>query len=299
MTATTEQSALIVVGVDGSPLGTVALAWALSEARLRSVRLLAVHAWRVPPLSRPSLTPSGLKRISENLRASAEVMLQGELERQGEAFTDIEVEPLVLNDHPAEALLGAAAGAMLLVVGSRGHRGIVGALLGSVSQQCVHRAPCPIAVVHAAHHGDRRRIVVGVDGSPGARVALDWAADEAFRRTTSLHAVCAYNEPPGLIAAGPTSAGAIAELQRGLVCTAETVLESAEESVAKVGISTEAVHGSAADALLSAASDAELLVVGSRGGGFTRLLVGSVSQHCAARAAGVVVVVPFHAAKVG
>ena len=87
-------------------------------------------------------------------------------------------------------------------------------------------------------------------------------------------------------------AGALSELRQGLQLSAKRVLEEAERSVDAIPVSARAVHGPAADALLRAASDAQLLVVGSRGrGGFTSLVIGSVSQHCADRAPGVVVVV--------
>jgi len=55
----------------------------------------------------------------------------------------------VVRAHPAQALLDAAAGADLLVVGCRGHGGFTGMLLGSTSQHVVAHAPCPVLVVHA------------------------------------------------------------------------------------------------------------------------------------------------------
>lgn len=293
MTPEDRDKALIVVGVDGSRHGGEAFRWALHEARLYGARIRAVHAWSIPPLTIPGLARATVEHVNEELSSSAAQVLHDAVELAGDDASDVDVEQVVVKGQAAEALLRASSGADMLVVGSRGHRPLAGTLLGSVSQQCLHHAPCPIAIVHAARHGDRRRIVVGVDGSAGARAALEWAGTEARRRGTSVHAVCAYNEPPTVAAGGPAAAGALAELRHGLERDAEHVLADAEESVDMVPVSTRAVHGPAADVLLEAASDADLLVVGSRGrGGFASLVLGSVSQQCAARAPGVVVVVP-------
>ena len=59
----------------------------------------------------------------------------------------VEVRPTVAEGPAAQVLLAAAAGAELLVVGSRGHGGFAGMLLGSVSQHCAHHAPCPVVVI--------------------------------------------------------------------------------------------------------------------------------------------------------
>jgi nucleotide-binding universal stress UspA family protein len=188
----------------------------------------------------------------------------------------------------------AAAGADLLVVGSRGHGALAGALIGSVSQQCLHHAPCPLAIVHVAHYAQHGRIVVGVDASPGSDIALAWAVGEARLRDAGLHALAAYFEPWGVAAGGLSNPQAVVELRHSLEQQAKQALEHARGRVPdEVGMATEAVHAPAADALISAAADADLLVVGSRGrGGFKSLLLGSVSQHCANLAPGTVIVVP-------
>ena len=62
----------------------------------------------------------------------------------------VDIRPVVVEDNPARALLDAAKGADLLVVGSRGHGGFTEALLGSVGQHCVHHAECPVVVIRGA-----------------------------------------------------------------------------------------------------------------------------------------------------
>ena len=59
------------------------------------------------------------------------------------------VRSQVVHGHPAQMLLAAAAGAHLLVVGSRGHGSFADAVLGSVGQHCVHHAPCPVLIMRA------------------------------------------------------------------------------------------------------------------------------------------------------
>lgn len=284
----------MVVGIDGSAHGREALRFAFAEARLRGVGLRVVHAWSVPPLSVAGVGMMPvLEQAHEELRADAEALLGEELEAVIPDRHGVEIEQLVVEGQPAAALVSAAAGAELLVVGSRGHGSLVGAVLGSVSQQCLHHAPCPVAIVHSVSPAERRRIVVGVDGSDGGRAALQWAVDEARRRGATVHAVCAYDEPWGLAAGGLASAGALAGLRETLEREAQQVVDEAEQLPHDgVSVSTATVPGSPLSALLAAAADSELLVVGSRGrDGFESLVLGSVSQRCAMRAGGAVVVV--------
>lgn len=284
----------VVVGIDGSAHGRQALAFAFAEARLRGVGLRVVHAWTVPPLTLAGIAVMPVvEQVHDELRSDAEAVLREELEAVVPDRDGVEIETLAVEGQPAAVLVAAAAGAELLVVGSRGHGSLVGAVLGSVSQQCLHHAPCPVAVVHSVAPAERRRIVVGVDGSAGGSAALRWAVDEARRRGTTVHAVCAYDEPWGLAAGGLQSAGALTPIRETLAREAQQVVEEAERTAGgDVAVSTATVSGSPLTALLSAAADSELLVVGSRGrDGFESLLLGSVSQRCAMRAGGAVVVV--------
>ena len=284
----------IVVGVDGSAHARQALRFALAEAALRGARVDVVGSWAVPPLA---ATGVGMIPAFDLLRAelgdSASEVLARELAEVPDAAAGVEVEQHVAQGDAAGVLVEAAAGAELLVVGSRGRGGVTGTVLGSVSRACLHHAPCPVAVVHDAGPTERSRIVVGVDGSPGASAALEWACAEARLRDVGVYAVCAYDEPWGIASLGMSSAAAVAELRTALAADAEGALEAAQAAAPEgVGVTGEAVQGAAGPALVSASDGSALLVVGSRGrGGFKSLLLGSVSQYCAAQARGVVVVV--------
>ena len=285
---------LITVGVDGSERGREALRFALAEAALRGARLRMLQSWSIPPL-----TASGIGMIPaysllrDELADAAEQALEDELEHVGGVPTGVDVERRVVQGDAAGALVEAAADADLLVVGSRGHGGVTGALLGSVSRACLHHAPCPVAVVHRMVVSEPPRIVVGVDGSPGATVALEWACAEARLRGATVHLVCAFQEPWTLASGAISSAQAVVELRSALADDAQRILEEARASAPDdVKITGEEILSPPAQALVAATHEGDLLVVGSRGrGGFRSLLLGSVSQYCASHATGVVVVV--------
>ena len=136
----------IVVGVDGSDGSRAALRWAHAEARLRSASLDVVMAWQFPMMT--SLPAFGALPPPEDLSGEAERSLLQTLTEEGITATDeVPVTTTVAEGASAHALLEAASDADLLVVGSRGHGGFSGLLLGSVSQQCVSHAPCPVVVV--------------------------------------------------------------------------------------------------------------------------------------------------------
>ena len=141
----------IVVGVDGSDGSLQALRWAIDEARLRGARLVAVHAWlapyapAMPGVGEPAMLPVDRELVAQ----AAGEALEASLREVGTSVEGIEIERAVSEDSPGRALLDRAEGADLLVVGSRGHGRIAGALLGSISQQVAQHAPCPVVIVRA------------------------------------------------------------------------------------------------------------------------------------------------------
>ena len=133
----------IVVGVDGSAGSRAALGWAFRYAENSGGEITALIAW-APPTYRDLAS-----RIPEDdSDKRAERVLQKAVDETAASVgMRIPVRRKAVQRTAARSLLTEAQGADLLVVGSRGRGGFVGALLGSVSQHCVHHAPCPVVVV--------------------------------------------------------------------------------------------------------------------------------------------------------
>ena len=133
----------IVVGVDGSPRSGEALRWAVRQAALTGASVDAVIAWHDP-----SSYEGYAWLIADTSYAEAAAKALGEtVGTVVPADSGVTVHQRVEEGHPARVLLDAADGADLLVVGSRGHGGFAGLLLGSVSQHCVLHSPCPVLVI--------------------------------------------------------------------------------------------------------------------------------------------------------
>jgi nucleotide-binding universal stress UspA family protein len=136
----------IVVGVDGSPASQEALAWSIRQAELTGASVEAIIAWHDPVAI--GGMPHGPVAVLEQAAFGefAATVLSTSV-REASAHSAVKVNPVVKHGNAAQVLLDGSAGADLLVLGSRGHGGFAGALLGSVSQHCVHHASCPVVII--------------------------------------------------------------------------------------------------------------------------------------------------------
>lgn len=133
----------IVVGVDGSAPSIEALRWAAGYANAVGGSVDAITAWRIPADWGFAGLPDGWDP-EEDARGILEAAVR-------EAFHGDPPAGLTLSVRrgtPSQVLLDAAEGATMVVVGSRGHGGFVGMLLGSVSAALTEHAPCPVLVIH-------------------------------------------------------------------------------------------------------------------------------------------------------
>ncbi|MFJ3961118.1 universal stress protein [Streptomyces sp. NPDC090036] len=256
----------LVVGVDGSPESRAAADWAAREAVRRDLPLRVVHAWLWQPLALPLVQDRRTEaRRAEDILREAE----GELT---DRYPGLTVTAEVLSDAVVPALLHAAKGAELLVLGTRGHSALVGFLLGSYGQQVIAAAECPVVSVRSAHGRpvalpEQGEVVVGQQGGvEESSEVLRIAFEAAAARRARLRAVRAWSLPP-VYGYSPGSMW-IADQFGGLEPYEKAALEQALEPwrtrYPTVDVVEHVERGSAGHVLLAASSDAQLLVVGRR-----------------------------------
>jgi nucleotide-binding universal stress UspA family protein len=239
----------VLVGVDGSK--------ASFEACRQAARLAdpgtAIEAVAVVHLADAIWTGYNAPRVTEQLRQEAETALEEAVSLIGER-----ARPRFVNGTETAALLLEIerTAATLIAVGSHGHRRLTEILIGGVAGELLHSAPCSVLVARPANaEAFPRSIVVGLDGSGASEYALGAARQLAGRFGIPLRVITAL-------------LGTSVDL----------------EKVRRVRPSAEEIDARPVDALVAAARDADLLVVGSRGLHGVRAL-GSVSERVAHQAA--------------
>ena len=138
----------IVVGHDGSKCAQEALTWAAALAGRADLDLHAVRAWSMMTAPQPATWEPGYVPPLSDYEKAVHDELTSHVRKAG-LDPAVRVTCHVVHRAPAQGLIQAAEGASLLVVGARGRGGFKGLVLGSVSDQCVHHAPCPVTVVRA------------------------------------------------------------------------------------------------------------------------------------------------------
>jgi len=135
----------IVVGTDGSAAAHLAVEWAARESTTHDAKLDIIHTWSIPLL----VDPIGMSMFSfpvEDLSRAAEQVLNDAVS-VAKTITNTEVSGRIAQGPAANALIEASQSADLVVVGSRGHGGFIGLMLGSVAQQVATHSRCPVVVV--------------------------------------------------------------------------------------------------------------------------------------------------------
>ncbi len=282
----------IVVGVDGSPSSWAALDWAARASANRGGKLEILHALDMPMVG---VLRGFIGRVPppQEFADWAMQLLREAGDHVTHTSPGLELHTEISASDPAHALLAASRTAKMIVVGTRGLGSAASAFLGSVSVRVSAHASCPVVVVpdpegktggeESRAKGSRKCVVVGLDGSSGAGAALRFALDEAARTGSELVAAHAW-EVPLPIDVPVLDPASRAGARDFLIARADKYIrnlveEARGEYTKNVPVKVEVVQDQAAHALLNKGNKAALMVVGSRGrGGFTGLLLGSVSQ---------------------
>lgn len=268
----------VVAGLDGSDRDTAVVAYAAALAMRRHLPLRLVHALSVEP-SREEWTAD----VMTELRAEAENRINANVAALKVSSPTLAVTTRVEGGFPVRLLVDESAAADTLVIGTRGAGGFTDLVLGSTALHVVSRSRCPvIAVPEPRDSPERGRgVVVGLDGSAESQAALEFAFLTAAELSEPLVAVHAWSDPVQLspmamipVVYEPLLA---AEATRGSLTLSES-LAGWTEKFPEVQVERRLSQGHAVHALLAEAATATMLVVGTRGRGALRSMLGSVSH---------------------
>ncbi|MFI7587393.1 universal stress protein [Spongisporangium articulatum] len=289
-TGPTSHQAPVVVGYGGVGPADAAVRWAAREARSRGTWLKILHAVEyalVPgPLGSVPYRADVFEHTTSKVLGEARLLAAG-------AAPDVQFHTEAVSEATVPALVEASREAELLVLGTHGY-GELGALaLGSTVYPVTSHAACPVVVVR----GDSERrpgldgpVMVAVDGSPGALVALRFAAEAALRAGASLTVMTVYPMPRY-----PGWTDSLFDAESPWIFD-EGVRKEAQELVRRAADTARAEHpdltvgemvacGHSGATIAHCAQGFGLLVVGTRGHGtFSGLILGSVSHSLLHRA---------------
>lgn len=280
----------VIVGVDGTEEDRRALSWAAAEAGRRRWPLRVIHAVDYPH-AQLYVETAAASRLGEDREVAQKIVdiAVAEVER---TWPEVEVTGEWAAGSPASVLARAAIERDVLVVGSRGLGRVASVLVGSVSSNVTQHAVCPVVVVRekatpTRYPGDRRGVILGVDGSLASVAATGFAFEEASLRAlplTVVHAVWEpYTESQAVVAVlSDPRRVAVDDSER--LDVAETIA-GWREQYPDVNVVTRYENGRPERVLADLSGQADLLVVGARGRGASKsLLLGSVSRDVLKRA---------------
>ncbi len=243
---------LVVVGYDESAAARVAVRWAAAEAAAGAAELTVVVAWETEAgsVAGHSGADWAQQAADEALRLAAPAV-----------STPSDVRAVVTYGPPADVLRSAARDADLLVLGTRGHVGALGALLGSVSRDCLRECDVPVVLLGPdAAAGLESRVVVTTYHGAAAGPAVQWAVQRAVSRHLALHLLDrwgAHAMGPGLTVGHDYEAARQEALERH-----SQAMEDVRRLVRdRVPVTGELVEGRGVDVEYARTNAGDLLVV--------------------------------------
>ncbi len=275
-----ERNSAIVIGVDGSPGGAVALGWGLDLAARQNAPVRLVHAFEVSIYDvqlAENAHPAG-----GGLRGSAQRIVDDAADRARALYPHLDVTTRIEAGPSVVTLIEESQDADTVVLGNRGSGGFVSLVVGSTTLQVASHAHCTVVAVPIRDltGPPGTGIVLGVDGSPVSEAAMDYAFRAASDAGEPLIAVRAWHDPA---AVGPSVMLPLVYDPEVIDVEEHHVLTEAlarwSPKYPNVDVRPRVVQDHPAHALIEQSRGARLLVVGCRGRGELRsLLLGSVSH---------------------
>ena len=283
----------VVVAMDGSASALNAARWGAAEAVARGRGLTLAHAL-IPPVMGGGFSIGLPPRLDILDTMREEAIAELAKIADGLECDDVTIEIQI--GSASALMLQASETADLIVLGSRGHGGFKGLLVGSVGTQVASHAQCPTVVLRDRPREAANQVIVGIDGSPHSMAAIAFAFDEASRHGWDLIAIHAWDVPAYDLIITPQGAipFPLADVADSEIRLAAEVLAGFRTDFPDVAVQERLVRAPAVQALLEASTDAALLVVGTRGhGAAVGAVLGSVSNGLLHRATVPVAVVPL------
>jgi nucleotide-binding universal stress UspA family protein len=254
----------IVAGTDGSEESLRAVEWAAREAVLRGAPLRIVAAAALPPRMISRAGAGQYDTVTDVIMQERDASLRAAAERATRTAHGLLIDTDQLSGPPAEAVTQSGAGALMLVLGSRGIGAFTALVLGSVSRYAASHASCPVVAIRDESPSARGLVGVGVGNLDDCGDALTFAFEEANLRRASLLALHAWHTPQteisraGQAFTAPGEEAAAADATRHLA----SLLEDWRAKYPDVPVSHEVVHGHPGRALIGLSARADLVVLG-------------------------------------
>ena len=281
----------IVAGTDGSEESLRAVDWAAREAARRGAPLRIVASAALLPRMISRAGAGEYDTVTDAILKARDSALAMAAERAAKTAHGVLIDTDQLTGPPAEALVQSGAGALMLVVGSRGSGAFTALLLGSVSRFAASHASCPVVVVRDENPEPLGLVGVGVGDLEHCGDSLTFAFEEASLRQASLLALHAWHTPQadisraGQMFTAPGEQATAADAAGHLTA----LLDEWRAKYPDVPVSQEIVHGHPGRALIGLSARADLVVVGRHSG---HQGPGSVRHAVLNHAHGPVVIVP-------
>jgi nucleotide-binding universal stress UspA family protein len=284
----------IVAGTDGSEESLRAVDWAAREAVLRSAPLRIVSAASRLPRMASRADTTGYDDVTDVLLKERDRALAAAAERAAKMAPGVLIDTDQLTGQPAQAVTESGAGALMLVVGSRGSGAFTAMVLGSISRYAASHASGPVVVVRDETAATHRQVGIGIGHLDHCADSLTFAFEEASLRQASLLAIHVWHTPQGDISrAGDTFTGPDShDLEAEAVRQLEGLLNEWRAKYPDVAVSQDVVHGHPGRALVGLSARADLVVIGRHAHHPGLPGPGSVRHAVLSHAHGPVAVVP-------